>query len=630
MATKVQAATLINTVRYQTDRASLKKVRADIKNLQTAINKTMAAGVAAPVASRAAIRNARKSAEVMVDSHVKAFNDVAKSRSKQNAKNSQNAINDMFGIGKSSKSARDSASVFKASFAAQSDVVKRQTDQMNNYNKSMLAQQDNIDEIRKKVLKQRDIDERKGKKTNLNSERFGYELSRLTLTSKATAELTRDMERLNERYRTGKIDIDQYREASRQLTRAAKDQSKEFRTLGQRFKELRQGKSGGLGAGGLLLGLGVAGTVGAAYAGINAARNALANSVDTSRGLSKAQTMGVSGEEAQALRKTIRDQTGFDLSYEKIADIAKDTQDKIGQLSQGQWKQNKKDKTWSYSGGGEMSDWLKIMTERGGYSRDGAVSALRNVRGPAELAVMLQGLKKSANLTEDEFTALAEAINDFSYVAKAVGDNGQYVVGTMKDLRESGLLLTQSERDRMAELARLSSTFDAASESISGKFSAAFVDGFGMTTTELQKNLGELVPPIQKLGDAVGTLANWILRFTAWFWKDTDQPTVAGGNIEADSVWGHLWSNFTGSQSNSFADASKNAPSWMQSPQQQGGWNPYGTQQQGPVILTPAPVTVTVNPSPEFGNIMEAHANESFSSNLDNLTFDMGQSSIRR
>ncbi len=631
MATKVQAATLVNTVRYQTDRASLKRVRADLHNLKNQFSKTMAASMAGtPAAAKSSVRSARKTAEMMVDSHVKAFNDVTKGRAKQQARNTQNRLNDMFGIGKQAKSARESANIFKAQWANESDVVKRQTEAMNQLAAQRKKYQKDMDRIRANVLKQRDKDEARDNKVSVNSQRFAYELSRMNLRNSSVAALTRDLERLNERFRQGAISAEMWREKSRQLTRTAKDQSKEFRTLGQRLRELRDGKDGGLGGGGRVLGLGLAAAIGAGYAATNATRDALAGGIDTTRGLQKVQSMGMTAEEAQALRKTIRDRTGFDLSYEKIADIAKDTQDKVGQLSQGEWKQNKKDGTWAFSGGGEMADWLKIMTERGGYGRDQAVNTLRNVKGPAELAVLLQSLRGSAKLTDSEFVALAEAINDFSYVANAAGEQGKNFTDTMKQMVDNGSLLNKADRDRLAQLSQLASSFQAMQEGFQGKFGAAFVEGFGLTSQELEKELGKLTPTVVRFGEIMGTLTNWLLKTFNFLLNDySNEQTTGGGYLRADSWLGRTFDILTKGGPTAPEKSTLNMPSWMQAPASTG-WNPYGMPQgpQQPIVVTPAPVNVQVQPSPEFGTILQAHTDERIGYAFEDKIFEINSSML--
>lgn len=109
-----------------------------------------------------------------------------------------------------------------------------------------------------------------------------------------------------------------------------------------------------------------------------------------------------------------------------------------------------------------MADWLNIMVNRGGYTQQGALATLRNVKGPVELAVLLEGLRKSAKLTDSEFTALAEVINDFSYLAKSVDASGQNVIDTMNTMVNSGLALNSQQQKSIDNLSQMSIVFDNA------------------------------------------------------------------------------------------------------------------------------------------------------------------------
>ncbi len=98
------------------------------------------------------------------------------------------------------------------------------------------------------------------------------------------------------------------------------------------------------------------------------------------------------------------------------------------------------------------------MTTRGGYGRDEAVNTLKSAKGPVELGIILNNFKKSAKLTEQEFTALSESVNDFSFVSKSIGDNGQYVVEAMQQIAQKGLLLTDAQQEAVKWLGQLGQT----------------------------------------------------------------------------------------------------------------------------------------------------------------------------
>lgn len=638
MATRVQAATLINTVKYQTDRSSLKKVRKDLKDLQTQFSKTMAAGT--PGSARDTVRAARQTATRAVEAHVKAFEDVSKQRAKQAARNVQNNLNAMFGIDRVKKSARDSANVFKASFAAESDAVKRQNAEMERYNRSMLNQQEEVEKIRKKILAARAAAEARDRKANLISNRFSFEAGRLNLQAKEAENARRQMESLNKRYREGAIEVAEFRQQSQMLLRTLRDQSKEYLTLGDRLKSFRKGGSGGLGVGGMALGLGVAGGIGAAYLGASAARNALGSSIAQSRGLSRVGTMGISSEETQALQLAALRATGFDLSYEKISDIAKDTQDKVGQLSLGKWTQNKKTGEWSFGGGGELGDWVKIMTERGGYGREQAVNTLKSARGPVEFAIILENLRKQANLTDQEFTALSEAINDFSYITKSIGYDGQNVINAMQELARVGFLYTDQEKENLKELSNLAATYNAVSQVLQGKFSSAFVDGLsaaGITSKNLAEELAQTNPMVKGLGEFAGQTAGMLLKLTNAIpdWWDsvfgTRQVLNQSGNYYDDSAVGWAWNGIKSllgvdTGANWTAQNGFNTQSVMND--RYGNMvsgNPYSSS--APLIQNNLGFTIRIEPNDEaFRDAFNVQALDVFNNGMEDMSFDINHS----
>ncbi|HCQ8064971.1 TPA: hypothetical protein OL904_005606, partial [Klebsiella pneumoniae] len=203
----------------------------------------------------------------------------------------------------------------------------------------------------------------------------------------------------------------------------------------------------------------ILGPTAAAYAAQQAYQiisGTLQGAIERNQGRKMISSMGLNPLEADAAIMETLKRTGFSMSYEKISDIAKDTQDKIGQLSLGEWKTDKKTGQSSYSGGGEMGDWLQMMVNRGGYTQQGALKTLQNVKGPVELAVLLEGLRKSAKLTDSEFTALAEVINDFSYLAKSVDASGQNVIDTMNTMVNSGLALNSQQQKSIDNLSQMS------------------------------------------------------------------------------------------------------------------------------------------------------------------------------
>ncbi|HHM1624983.1 TPA: hypothetical protein ACRG3N_000962, partial [Klebsiella pneumoniae] len=250
----------------------------------------------------------------------------------------------------------------------------------------------------------------------------------------------------------------------------------------------------------------ILGPTAAAYAAQQAYQimaGTLAGAIERNQGRKMISSMGLNPLEADAAIQETLKRTGFNMSYEKISDISKDVQDKIGQLSLGEWKTDKKTGQSTYSGGGEMGDWLQMMVSRGGYTQQGALKTLQNVKGPVELAVLLEGLRKSAKLTDSEFTALAEVINDFSYLAKSVDASGQNVIDTMNTMVNSGLALSSQQQKSIDNLSQMSIVFDNARNSLGDQFAASFSKGLedlGINTQNLSSEMGSLVPLVKDLG----------------------------------------------------------------------------------------------------------------------------------
>lgn len=653
---KVEAATLVNRVTYQTDRASLKKVRKEIRDLQNLMNRLRggagngrggrggsgggggaggSAGSGAAAEARRKIKEARDEVRRIAKARVQAEKEAA-----QRAKKAQEEINRRLSGGRlgaggrhggssGGSSAADSARAFEEEFKRQERA------RMEAQNRAMLAQQRQIDAQRERILKARAEQEKRDRVANRVSNQFAFDTSRLNLSTRQMQNASRSMEDLNRRYRSGALDIADYRQQSRQLLRTLRDEAGAAKTLGERLRDLRRGGSGGLGAGGKILGLGLLGGIGAAYMGASAARNALGSGVEQSRGLSRVGTMGIGTEETQALQLAALRATGFNLSYEKISDISKDVQDKVGQLSLGKWNQNKKTGEWSFGGGGELGDWVKIMTERGGYGRDEAINTLQSAKGPVEMAIILQNLRKSAKLTDSEFTALSEAINDFSYITKSVGDNAENVDKAMFDLAQTGRLYTDQEKENLKQLSNMAAEYKATTDVLEGKFASSFVDGLkqaGLDSNNLGKALSEATPLVKSLGEQAGHVAAIFVKILGWLGRWSDQTNGPGAvkSIQEGNTGGLANENALFALAQVYWDkyfGDKGTESFNPGMMRSGNFdifnsnNPLGTQQ---MIQNHLSMTIQIDPNAgELSRAFNAHALDVFNNGMDDLTFDV-------
>ncbi|HDE2593348.1 TPA: hypothetical protein PCG56_001506 [Klebsiella pneumoniae] len=600
---KITAATLVNRVVYRTDLNSLKKVRNDMKKLQQEFSK-----------SHNQVAKARAAADKQIhQQQIKQQRDIDKQQ-KQTAK-------------QAAADAKAKANEQKKLAAAQARALKIQQQQ----SKKIATQQENADLARK---------------------RAAFQLGRLQNMSGADRYAAiKQANALVDAYARGNTSLKSMTQALSQhiaqQKALARQQRKQAKQLGQPH---RKGSSGWLSrqASAIIPGE-ILGPTAAAYAAQQAYQimaGTLAGAIERNQGRKMISSMGLNPLEADAAIQETLKRTGFNMSYEKISDISKDVQDKIGQLSLGEWKTDKKTGQSTYSGGGEMGDWLQMMVSRGGYTQQGALKTLQNVKGPVELAVLLEGLRKSAKLTDSEFTALAEAINDFSYLAKSVDASGQNVIDTMNTMVNSGLALNSQQQKSIDNLSQMSIVFDNARNSLGDQFAASFSKGLedlGINTQNLSSEMGSLVPLVKDLGTGTAQtvkgfkdLLDVLSIITEWKNKllGTDKPEEQnifqqGATFVGESL---LPPGVLDMASRIKNIVSPGSDSSVASQVQNGGW--YNqimpatpSMQYQPVIPDlKADFNLTVNPSPEFGMMVEAVADKRIEWAFDDQNFQINQS----
>ncbi len=600
--TKVTAATLVNRVVYRTDLNSLKKVRNDMKKLQQEFSK-----------SHNQVAKARAAADKQIhQQQIKQQRDIDKQQ-KQTAK-------------QAAADAKAKANEQKKLAAAQARALKIQQQQ----SKKIATQQENADLARK---------------------RAAFQLGRLQgMDGASRYQAIKQANAIVDAYARGNTSLKSMNQAlSQHLTTQRSIARNNAKQAKQSGKAKKSGSSGWLSrqASAFIPGE-ILGPTAAAYAAQQAYQimaGTLAGAIERNQGRKMISSMGGNPLEADAARMETLKRTGFSMSYEKYSDISKDTQDKIGQLSLGQWTKDKQGKA-SFSGGGEMSDWLQIMVNRGGYSQEGALKTLQNIKGPVELAVLLKSLQKSAKLTESEFTALAEVINDFSYLAKSVDASGKNVIDTMNTMVNSGLALNSQQQKSIDNLSQMSIVFDNTRNALGDQFAASFSKGLedlGINTQNLSSEMGSLVPLVKDLGTGTAQtvkgfkdLLDVLSIITDWKNKllGTDKPEEQnifqqGATFVGESL---LPTGVLDMASRIKNIVSPGSDSSVASQVQNGGW--YNqmmpatpAMQYQPVIPDlKADFNLTVNPSPEFGVMVEAVADKRIEWAFDDQNFQINQS----
>lgn len=600
---KVTAATLVNKIVYRTDLNSLKKVRNDMKKLQQEFSKSN--------------------------------NQVAKVKQQADKQVHQQQIKQQREIDKQQKQAAKQAAVDakakqneqKKLAAAQARALKIQQQQ----SKKIATQQENADLARKRAAFQL------GRLQNMSGADRYAAIKQANALVDAYARGNTSLKSMNQA-------LSQHLTTQRSIARNNAKQAK------QSGKAKKSGSSGWLSrqASAFIPGE-ILGPTAAAYAAQQAYQiisGTLAGAIERNQGRKMISSMGLNPLEADAAIQETLKRTGFNMSYEKISDISKDVQDKIGQLSLGEWKTDKKTGQSTYSGGGEMGDWLQMMVSRGGYTQQGALKTLQNVKGPVELAVLLEGLRKSAKLTDSEFTALAEVINDFSYLAKSVDASGQNVIDTMNTMVNSGLALNSQQQKSIDNLSQMSIVFDNARNALGDQFAASFSKGLedlGINTQNLSSEMGSLVPLVKDLGtgtaqtvkgfkdllDVLSIITDWKNKLLATDKPEEQNIFQQGATFVGESL---LPPGVLDMASRIKNIVSPGSDSSVASQVQNGGW--YNqmmpatpSMQYQPVIPDlKADFNLTVNPSPEFGMMVEAVADKRIEWAFDDQNFQINQS----
>ncbi|HHL3864112.1 TPA: hypothetical protein ACQ7G0_005434, partial [Klebsiella pneumoniae] len=367
----------------------------------------------------------------------------------------------------------------------------------------------------------------------------------------------------------------------------------------------------------------------------------LAGAIERNQGRKMIQSFGGNDLEYMSLRRASLATTGFDISRDKYADISKDWLDKQGDLSFGNT-----DKNGNFTGGGELSDLVNVMRQRLGYTNQGAVAKLNSFKTPVEFAVFMRGLRDAGKVTQQEFVNFGERINDMSYVLNSVSSGGENLLKIQNELVDSHLALTTAQQKSINNLTEMSAVFNQAKESLGDQFAASFSKGLedlGINTQNLSSEMGSLVPLVKDLGTGTAQtvkgfkdLLDVLSIITEWKNKllGTDKPEEQnvfrqGANFVGESL---LPPGVLDMASRIKNIVSPGSDSSVATQVQSGGW--YNqmmpatpAMQYQPVIPDlKADFNLTVNPSPEFGMMVEAVADKRIEWAFDDQNFQINQS----
>ncbi|EKK0459679.1 hypothetical protein PJ764_002373 [Klebsiella oxytoca] len=594
---KVTAATLVNKIVYRTDLNSLKKVRNDMRKLQQEFSKSN--------------------------------NQVAKAKQAADKQVYQQQLNQQRDIDKQQKqAAKQQAADAKAKANEQKKLAAAQA----------------------RALKIQQVQQAKTAKVSENADlarkRAAFQLGRLQgMNGASRYQAIKDANAIVDAYARGNQSLKAMNQAlSQHLTTQrsiARNNSKQAKQSG---KAKKFGSSGWLSrqASAFIPGE-ILGPVAGAYAAQQAYQimaGTLQGAIERNQGRKMIQSFGGNDLEYMSLRRASLATTGFDISREKYADISKDWLDKQGDLSFGNT-----DKNGNFTGGGELSDLVNVMRQRLGYTNQGAVAKLNSFKTPVEFAVFMRGLRDAGKVTQAEFVNFGERINDMSYVLNSVSSGGENLLKIQNELVDSHLALTTAQQKSIDNLSQMSAVFNQAKESLGDQFAASFSKGLedlGINTQNLSSEMGSLVPLVKDLGtgtaqtvkgfkdllDVLSIITEWKNRLLGE--KPEDRNILQqGATFVGESL---LPPGVLDMASRIKNIVSPGSDSSVASQVQSGGW--YNqimpatpSMQYQPVIPDlKADFNLTVNPSPEFGMMVEAVADKRIEWAFDEQNFQINQS----
>lgn len=181
----------------------------------------------------------------------------------------------------------------------------------------------------------------------------------------------------------------------------------------------------------------------------------------------------LSGTTAEEFQRWAYASRTVGIEQDKLGDIFKDVQDKIGDFLQ--------------TGGGPMADFFENIAPKVGVTAE----QFRNLSGPQALQLYVSSLQQ-ANLSQSEMTFYMEAIaNDATLLLPLLANNASSFNALAKEAEELGLVLSNDAAAGALEFERGLNTLGAVSDGAGKQISAELVPTLNVLTGLLADNARE-------------------------------------------------------------------------------------------------------------------------------------------
>ena len=210
----------------------------------------------------------------------------------------------------------------------------------------------------------------------------------------------------------------------------------------------------------------------AAVAGVTAAFGAfMVSSAKNAKELeAQARLAGLNVEEFQSLSYAFE---MFNIEQEKFADISKDVQDKLGDFIA--------------TGAGPFKDFFEQVAPKVGLTAD----ALKDLSS-TDVLIAVKKAMDDANVSAKEQVFYMEAIaNDATLLLPALQNNGAAIKEYSDQFNNLNLAMSQTEVEKMAELANEFKRIEATASSIGNKLASNFAEPLADLLEVLEGGLNE-------------------------------------------------------------------------------------------------------------------------------------------
>lgn len=181
----------------------------------------------------------------------------------------------------------------------------------------------------------------------------------------------------------------------------------------------------------------------------------------------------IAGESTEKLQAFSYGTESVGVSMEKLADISKDVQDKIGDFIA--------------TGGGEFADFFENVAPKVGLT----VNELKNLSGP-EALIAVKNAMDQVNVSAKEQVFYLESIaNDASALSPLLADNGKKLKEYAAQARELGVVLSDVDTQSLVESAEATRGLGAAIGGLKNKVAIGLAPIYTFFAKNLTKAIGD-------------------------------------------------------------------------------------------------------------------------------------------